>query len=425
MATVEVIMPQMGESIAEGTIIKWHKQVGDPVKKDETLLEISTDKVDSEIPSSVNGVLSKILVGENETVPVQTVIALIDTDGEGTSVPSAEPERGVKLVAPEVEEHATVQTEDRISTSKSSGEKPRDRFYSPLVLNIARQENISMSELESVAGSGSGGRVSKKDILAYIEAKKAGKVGAPQIAGPAPRYEIIESRDGVDIIKMDTMRKAIAEHMVRSVQTSPHVSSVTEADMSRIAAYRDKHKSEFERREGFKLTFTPFMIDAVIGALKQYPLINASLDGDKILVKRYINIGVAVALENGLIVPVIKNADEKNLTGLARAVNDLAVRARSKKLTPDEVRGGTFTITNPGIFGNLWGTPIINQPQLAIMGVGAIKKRPVVIDDMIAIRSMVYISMSYDHRLIDGAMGGMFLQAVVKNLENFDITQSI
>jgi 2-oxoglutarate dehydrogenase E2 component (dihydrolipoamide succinyltransferase) len=221
------------------------------------------------------------------------------------------------------------------------------------------------------------------------------------------------------------MRKAIAEHMVRSVQTSPHVSSVTEADMSRIAAYRDKQKAGFERREGFKLTYTPFMVDAVIKALKQYPLINASIDGDKILVKRYINIGVAVALENGLIVPVIKNADEKNLTGIARAVNDLAVRARSKKLTPDEVRGGTFTITNPGIFGNLWGTPIINQPQLAIMGVGAIKKRPVVIDDMIAIRSMVYISMSYDHRLIDGAMGGMFLQAVVKNLENFDITQSI
>jgi 2-oxoglutarate dehydrogenase E2 component (dihydrolipoamide succinyltransferase) len=427
MATVEVIMPQMGESIAEGTIIKWHKRVGDPVKKDETLLEISTDKVDSEIPSSVNGVLSKILVSENETVPVQTVIALIDTDGEGTSVPSAEPHRREEPVekVTEVEEPATVQAEDRIASSKSSGEKPRDRFYSPLVLNIARQENISMSELESVAGTGSGGRVSKKDILAYIEAKKAGKVAAPQTAGPAQRYEIIESRDGVDIIKMDTMRKAIAEHMVRSVQTSPHVSSVTEADMSRIAAYRDKQKAGFERREGFKLTYTPFMVDAVIKALKQYPLINASIDGDKILVKRYINIGVAVALENGLIVPVIKNADEKNLTGIARAVNDLAVRARSKKLTPDEVRGGTFTITNPGIFGNLWGTPIINQPQLAIMGVGAIKKRPVVIDDMIAIRSMVYISMSYDHRLIDGAMGGMFLQAVVKNLENFDITQSI
>jgi 2-oxoglutarate dehydrogenase E2 component (dihydrolipoamide succinyltransferase) len=427
MATIEVIMPQMGESIAEGTIIKWYKKIGDTVQKDETLLEISTDKVDSEIPSPASGVLAEILADENETVPVQTVIAHIKTDGEGMTTVSSEPHTEIIKEKEETDEIQQIPepTRELESQSTSVDKKSRDRFYSPLVLNIARQENISMTELENIPGTGSGGRVSKKDILSYIEDKKAGKTTASPSKRPAPQRGIIESRDGIDIIKMDTMRKTIADHMIRSVQTSPHVSSVTEADMSPIVAFRDKHKNEFERREGFKLTFTPFIVDAVIKALKQYPMVNASLDEDKILLKRFINIGVAVALENGLIVPVIRNADEKNLTGLARAVNDLAVRARNKKLTPDEVQGGTFTITNPGIFGNLWGTPIINQPQLAIMGVGAIKKRPVIIDDMIAIRSMVYISMSYDHRLIDGAMGGMFLQAVVNNLETFDVTQSI
>jgi len=282
-----------------------------------------------------------------------------------------------------------------------------------------------MAELENVTGTGAGGRVTKKDILKYIEDKKAGTVDELPAAAEPEGLQIEASRDGVEVMRMDTMRKKIAEHMVQSVKTSPHVSSVTEADMSRIFAFREKHKAGFEKREGFKLTFTPFMVDAVIKALKKYPLVNASLDGDKILVKKYINIGVAVALESGLIVPVIKHADEKNLTGIARAVNDLAVRARNKKLTPDEVQGGTFTITNPGVFGNLWGTPIINQPQLAILGVGAIKKRPVVVDDMIAIKPMVYISMSYDHRLIDGSLGGMFLQTVVQNLENFDVKQSV
>jgi len=423
MATIEVIMPQMGESIAEGTIVKWHKKVGDPVKKDETLLEISTDKVDSEIPSPSGGVLKKILVNENETVEVHTVIAHIESEGDGEAVREPEKSAPAESVEPQPLEEKTEPAPVMEKTSPEQ-EKPKDRFFSPLVLNIARKESVSMGELENVPGTGAGGRVTKKDILKYIEDKKSGKVEErPFEASAAPRVEV--SRDGLQVVQMDAMRKKIAEHMVQSVKTSPHVSSVTEADMSRIYAFREKHKNAFEKREGFKLTYTPFMVDAVVKALKKYPLMNASIDGDKILMKKFINIGVAVALENGLIVPVIKNADEKNLTGLARAVQDLAVRARNKKLVPDEVQGGTFTITNPGIFGNLWGTPIISQPQLAILGVGVIKKRPVVIDDMIAIKPMVYISMSYDHRLIDGALGGMFLQTVVQNLENFDDKQSI
>jgi len=426
MATVEVVMPQMGESIAEGTIIKWHKKIGDQVQKDETLLEISTDKVDSEIPSPTAGTLKKILVEENETVEVQTVIAHIESEGNGEVQQEVKSEKQSEETEPApAEEPAEAKTETVSAPAAHKEEKPKDRFYSPLVLNIARKESVSMSELENVPGTGAAGRVTKKDILKYIEDKKSGKVDERPAAQPstAPRAGV--SHDGVDVVPMDTMRKKIAEHMVQSVKTSPHVSSVTEADISRIYSFREKHKSAFEKREGFKLTYTPFMIDAVIKALKKYPMINASIDGDNILLKKYINIGVAVALENGLIVPVIKNADEKNLTGIARAVNDLAVRARNKKLNPEDVQGGTFTITNPGIFGNLWGTPIINQPQLAILGVGAIKKRPVVVDDMIAIKPMVYISMSYDHRLIDGALGGMFLQNVVENLENFDVKQSI
>lgn len=429
MATVEVVMPQMGESIAEGTIVKWYKKVGDPIQKDETLLEISTDKVDSEIPSPSSGTLKKILVEENETVEVHTVIAHIETEGNGEVTPKPEreekPPEEEKQVASEAGEEKESESVSAPAAISSREEKPKDRFYSPLVLNIARKENVSMAELENLSGTGAGGRVTKKDILTYIENKKAGKIQErPAAATPAaPKIEV--SRDGVETVKMDTMRKKIAEHMVQSVKTSPHVSSVTEADMSRIYAFREKHKGAFEKREGFKLTFTPFVIDAVIKALKKYPYVNASIDGDSILIRKYINIGVAVALDNGLIVPVIKNADEKNLTGIARAVNDLAIRARNKKLNPDEVQGGTFTITNPGIFGNLWGTPIINQPQVAILGVGAIKKRPVVVNDMIAIKPMVYISMSYDHRLIDGAIGGMFLQTVVENLENFDSNQNI
>jgi 2-oxoglutarate dehydrogenase complex dihydrolipoamide succinyltransferase (E2) component len=436
MATIEVIMPQMGESITEGTVVKWYKREGEPIDKDETLLEISTDKVDSEIPSPARGILKKILVGENETVDVQTVVAQIETDANGeamTETQAGEDSTETKESVGDDKEDGANGSDASAGSSESGvvpdrsakGEIPKDRFYSPLVLNIARREDVGMAELERLPGSGAGGRLSKKDILEYIEARKAGRT-APDVAAPAgePKRPRV-SPHGIEEIPMDTMRRKIAEHMVQSVKTSPHVSSVSEADMSRVTAFRDRHKASFEKREGFKLTYTPFIVDAVVKALKKFPLVNASIEGDKILVKKNINVGVAVALENGLIVPVIRNAGEKNLAGLARAVNDLAVRARTKKLTVDDVQGGTFTVTNPGIFGNLWGTPIINQPQLAILGVGTIKKRPIVIDDMIAIRPMVYISMSYDHRLIDGAMGGMFLQEVVNVLENFDTEQSI
>jgi 2-oxoglutarate dehydrogenase E2 component (dihydrolipoamide succinyltransferase) len=290
-----------------------------------------------------------------------------------------------------------------------------------------------MSELETIPGTGANNRVSKNDILAYVEAKKSGKIVSTQkVSAPAPAYSaprpappITYPAGGVEIIKMDTMRKAIAEHMIRSKHTSAHVGSVSEADLTAIVKFREKHKAEFEKREGFNLTYTPFFLDAVVKAIKDYPMMNASVDGDNIIIRKDINLGIAVALENGLIVPVIKNAEQKNLAGIARALNDLATRARNKKLIPNEVTGGTFTVTNPGGFGNLYGFPIINQPQVAILGVGAIKKRPVVIDDAIAIRSMVYISMSYDHRIIDGALGGMFIQRVVSYLENFDVNQAV
>ncbi|MDD8019235.1 MAG: dihydrolipoamide acetyltransferase family protein [Bacteroidota bacterium] len=425
MALVDVVMPQMGESIAEGTISKWHKKIGDKIAKDETLLEISTDKVDSEIPSPSAGVLAEILFPETTTVAVHTIIARINSDVNATIAPS------VPSVAPA---SAPIHSLEPIAIpsptpAPSLTQEPigSDRFYSPLVLNIARTEGISLSELETLSGTGEGGRVSKKDILSYVESKKSGRasVAAPAFKAPlsAPTHSFTSGK--VEVIKMDTMRKAIAEHMVRSKHTSAHVGSLSEADLSKIVAFREKNKSAFEKREGFKLTYTPFFLEAVVKAIKDYPMLNSSVEGDSIIIRKEINIGVAVALDNGLIVPVIKNAESKNLAGIARVLNDLATRARSKKLMPDEVTGGTFTVTNPGGFGNLYGFPIINQPQVAILGIGAIKKRPVVIDDAIAIRSMVYISMSYDHRIIDGALGGMFMQKVVFYLENFDVNQAI
>jgi 2-oxoglutarate dehydrogenase E2 component (dihydrolipoamide succinyltransferase) len=420
---VDVIMPQMGESIAEGTITKWHKKVGEKIGKDETLLEISTDKVDSEIPSPANGVLAEILFPEQTTVGVHTVIGriMVGSDSVVHRTASVPAEHPITVAKTEPQPRSLVR-EQPVS----------DRFYSPLVMNIARTEQIGMTELERIIGTGSGGRVSKKDILSYIEQKKGG-TQAPQVPAAsvsatgmrkqAPPMTYPAGR--VEIVKMDTMRKAIAEHMIRSKHTSAHVGSVSEADLTGIVRFREKNKSAFEKREGFNLTYTPFFLEAVVKALKDYPLLNSSVDGESIIVRKDINLGVAVALENGLIVPVIKNAEQKSLAGLARSLNDLATRARNKKLMPDEVTGGTFTVTNPGGFGNLYGFPIINQPQVAIFGVGAIKKRPVVIDDAIAIRSMVYISMSYDHRIIDGALGGMFMQKVVFYLENFDSHQSL
>ena len=415
MAIVDVIMPQMGESIAEGTITKWYKKVGDKIAKDETLLEISTDKVDSEIPSPSAGLVAELLFPEQQTVDVHTVIARIQTDVHAPLIPEPEHiQAKTQNLMPEAVSTIDSSLEPAIITKGISADT--NRFFSPLVMSIARAEGVSMSELEKIPGSGANNRVSKKDVLDYVERRKSGGTTVhvkPSSAGTPS--------GSVEVIKMDTMRKAIAEHMVRSIHTSAHVGSVTEADVTKLVAFREKHKGDFEKREGFKLTFTPFFVDAVVKAIKDFPLINSSVDGDSIILRKDINIGVAVALENGLIVPVVKHAAGKDFAGLARAVNDLSNRARTKKLAPDDVQGGTFTITNPGIFGNLFGFPIINQPQVAILGVGAIKKRPVVIDDAIAIRSMVYISMSYDHRIIDGALGGMFLQRIVQYLENFEL----
>jgi 2-oxoglutarate dehydrogenase E2 component (dihydrolipoamide succinyltransferase) len=443
MARVEVVMPQMGESIAEGTIVKWHKKIGDKVKKDETLLEISTDKVDSEIPSPASGTLAEIVVQEQTTAPVRTIIAFLET--EGTVVAVAEEPKPVPQAAPAPAAPATVApTPPAVQTlaAPASG-----RFYSPLVLSIAREEGVSMQELEMVPGTGEGGRVSKKDILAYVNAKKGGAprvapampAPAPMSATPAPSkaptptpisvagkpVEVPELRAKYpapqhEILQMSNVLQKMAEHMVKSVHISPHVAAIHEVDMTNIVKHRAANASAFEVQQGFKLTFTPYIVQSVVNALKKFPLVNTSIEGDKIIKKNFINLGLAVASDNGLIVPVIKNAEEKNFLGLARAVNDLATRTRNKKLTPDDIQGGTFTISNFGVFGTVIGTPIINQPQVAILGTGAIKKRVAVVDDMIAIRSMAFFTLSFDHRIVDGALGGMFLEEIVKGLENFD-----
>jgi len=448
MAKVEVVMPQLGESLTEGTIIKWHKKPGDKVRKDETLLEISTDKVDSEIPSPASGVVTKLLFDEQKTVAVRTVIAEIETDASAAVV-EATPARGAETPKPAVS--PVVPPKSAPPSSSPAVAPAGGRFYSPLVLNIAREEGISMAELEKIPGTGEGGRVSKKDILVYAQSRKPAPmaVAAPAVATPAsplpaftaPRIEKtlkhVDSGDlakkypppQYEILQMSNILQKMSEHMVRSVQTSPHVYAVHECDMTRVDAARRKNAEAFEKREGFKLTFMPFICDAIVKAVKQFPLINSSVEGDKIILKKFINLGMAVASENGLIVPVIKNADEKNFVGLARAVNDLATRARSKRLTPADIEGGTFTITNFGVFGTMIGIPIINQPQVAILGLGAIKKRPVVINPAdggaIAIRSIAHLTVSFDHRVVDGALGGSFLETVVQNLENFDEQQVI
>lgn len=431
---VEVVMPKMGESIMEGTVVRWVKKVGDKVKKDETLLEISTDKVDSDIPSPASGILTKILIEEQQTVPVQTVIAEIEMEAGAvveTQVAPAKPPETKTAVKEEGSRSSITTTPPKVSPSLTPSRKAEEvqteKFYSPLVLNIARAEGISLSELETIPGTGASGRVTKKDILDYVAARKA---GTPRVAAPPQQLKVGEMisaqpTDGHEIIKMDIMRKSIAERMVRSIHTSAHVAAVSEADVSKIVNFVKTQAGPFEKREGFKLTYTPFIVHAAVKALKDYTLVNSSIDGDKVIVKKYINVGIAVSLESGLIVPVIKRADEKNLVGLARAVYDLGTRARTKKLLPEEVQNGTFTITNYGVFGNLIGTPIINQPQLAILGVGAIQKRPVVIEDAIAIRSMIYLTLSFDHRLIDGALGGQFLERIVYYLENFDTNISL
>lgn len=442
MAVVDLVMPKMGESIMEATILKWHKSPGDPVKMDETVLEIATDKVDSEVPSTGEGIIKEILFEVDAVVPVGAVIARIETEASSTvEAPVTAPTPAAAPVAAPSTSTPTATHSTQNSTTATSGTK--NTFYSPLVLKIASEEGISMSELENIPGTGNEGRVTKKDILQYVESKKSGvkpistpatvidtpaaKTSTPATTSTPSTQVATTSYAGanVEIIEMDRMRRLIADHMVKSKHTSPHVTSFTEADVTNLVLWREKVKKEFSKRENEKITFTPLFIEAIVKCIKKYPIINSSIDGNNIVIKKDINIGMATALPSGnLIVPVIKNADQLNLVGLTKRVNGLANDARSNKLRPDDTQGGTFTLTNVGTFGSLMGTPIINQPQVAILAVGAIKKRPVVIEteqgDSIAIRHMMYLSMSYDHRIIDGAIGATFLTAVAKELENFD-----
>lgn len=440
MALVDLIMPKLGESITEATILKWHKKAGDSVKEDETVLEIATDKVDSEVPSTTGGTIAEILFNVNDVVPVGAAIARIET---GAAAAVETPVVNIATEVPYIPEAPAV-------AASSNG----NRFYSPLVLNIANSEGVGMAELESISGTGNEGRVTKKDILQYVEDKKSGKATTlkPQTAVaeqpvntevhvkeevPKPVYQTPSTidkpaasyGDNVEIIEMDRMRKIIAKHMVDSKHISPHVTSFVEADVTNMVLWREKVKKEFEKRENTKITFTPLFIDCLTRVIKRFPMVNSSLDGDKIIIKKDINIGMATALPSGnLIVPVIRNADYLNLVGLSKQVNTLADNARNNKLKPDDTAGGTFTLTNVGTFGSLMGTPIINQPQVAVMAVGAIKKRPVVIEteqgDTIGIRHMMYLSLSYDHRIVDGSLGASFLTAVAKEFEAWDRERS-
>ena len=433
MAIVDLIMPKLGESIMEATILKWVKNVGDPVKMDETVLEIATDKVDSEVPSTAEGVIEAILFDINDVVPVDTVIAKIragDVDEKVSDERVAEAEDTVTEPAAD-ESKADAPVEETEKPRVSAGDSMAN-FYSPLVLSIAAREGISFNELKGIEGSGNEGRVTKKDILNYVANRvKDGPVqqvpSTAVVKQEAPHITNAPTGDyggNVEIIEMDRMRRLIADHMVQSKKTSAHVTSFSEADVTNMVLWREKAKAGFEKNEGIKITFTPLIIEAIVKCIKKFPLINSMVDGDKIVIKKDINIGMATALPGGnLIVPVIKNAGELNLIGLTKQVNSLAEAARNGNLKADDTQGGTFTFTNVGTFGSLMGTPIINQPQVAVMAAGAIKKRPVVIEsgqgDSIAIRHMMYLSMSYDHRIIDGSIGASFVTAVANELENF------
>jgi 2-oxoglutarate dehydrogenase E2 component (dihydrolipoamide succinyltransferase) len=434
MAKTELIMPKMGEGVIEATILKWVKNIGDSVSYDDTIVEIATDKVDSEIPSPVDGKIIEILYQENDVVAVGKVIAIIETEGEARQ-DKAEDSPEEKEEVPQnldIEEKPVVAEAAAPvvavpATQNDSKNRGKGKFYSPLVRNMAKAENISESELDSIQGSGHGGRVIKRDVEAYLEKRKTignqGFVAQPAVSTP------VVSGD-VEIIQMDRMRKLIADYMVQSKRIAPHVTSMVEADLTNVFRWRKSNKEAFFEKYKQKLTFTPIFIQAIVRAIKDFPMINVSVDGDKIIVKKNINIGMATALPSGnLIVPVIKNADLLSLAGLATAVNDLAYRARNSQLKPDEIQGSTYTLTNLGSFGNVIGTPIINQPEVAIMATGAIRKKPAVLEtedgDVIAIRQMMYLSHAYDHRVVDGFLGGSFVRRVADYLENFDHKQSI
>lgn len=427
MANAELIMPKMGESIMEATILKWLKKPGDKIAQDESVLEVATDKVDTEVPSSHAGILKEILAKEGEVVKVGKVIAIISSDIEAASYIEKAPSPEIK--SEKMQNVAVVSgSTNGNGGHKASGSFERvSRFYSPLVKNIAKQENIAVAELETMTGTGAEGRVTKKDILAYVQHRKLGQ-SISSVRSTAPLVAASISA-GDEIIQMDRMRKMIAERMVDSKRVSPHVTSFVEADVSNIVFWRDKVKHEFLKREGEGITFTPIFIEAVIQAIKDFPMINIQVDGDRIIKKKEINVGVAVALPSGnLIVPVIRNANQYSLTGLVKVVNDLAKRARENKLKPDELSGGTFTVSNVGSFGNVMGTPIIMQPQVAILALGAVQKKPSVVEtpygDAIAIRHKMFLSHSYDHRVVDGSLGGSFVRRVADYMEKFDIGKS-
>jgi len=431
MAKFEIIMPKLGESIIEATITRWVKNVGDQVEEDDSLVEIATDKVDSEIPSPVEGVLAEILFNEGDVVPVGTVIAIVNMDGEAGD--DTETEKAPETAAP-MEEAKVVESKEAkpVADVQETDDQSftSDRFYSPLVKSMAKEENITPAELEKIPGSGHDNRVTKADVLAYLAKRNSAPAAAtPASAKAQPAQKMVappvQSGAGDQVVEMDRMRKLIADHMVMSKQVSPHVTSFIDADVTHIVNWRNKVKDSFAKREGEKITFTPIFFHAAAQALREFPQINVSLDGYNIIYRKNINIGMATALPSGnLIVPVIKNIDQKNMLGVVKAVNDLATRARNNKLQPDEIQGGTFTITNFGSFDSLTGTPIINQPQVAILGLGAIRKQPRVIEtpegDMIGIRHIMILSLAYDHRIVDGALGGMFLKKMKELLENFD-----
>lgn len=410
----------------EGTILNWLKKVGDRIEQDESVLEVATDKVDTEVPSTHAGVIKEILAKEGEVVPIGKAILVIDTEGDGAAVV-------VPASVPSIP--ATAPAQQAVSVPVKSVELPSvaasDRFYSPLVRNIAKEEGISLTELDALNGSGKDSRVTKADLLQYIENRKAAPASAPRTSEPAPAIVGTKSFSGdVDIIEMDRMRKMIAQRMVDSKRISPHVTSFVEADVTNLAIWRNKMKGEFQKKYGQTLTFTPLFLEAVVKAIRDYPMINASVDGDRIIVKRDINLGMAVALPNGnLIVPNIKKADTLNLLGLTEKVNELANRARENKLTPDDLADGTYTVSNVGSFGNVMGTPIIMQPQIGILALGAVRKKPAVIEtpqgDTIGVRQMMFLSHSYDHRVVDGSLGGMFVRRVADYLENFDIDRKL
>jgi 2-oxoglutarate dehydrogenase E2 component (dihydrolipoamide succinyltransferase) len=450
MSKIDILLPKMGESVAEATIIKWLKNEGDRVEADEPIVEIATDKVDSEVPAPEAGILLKRTVNEGDVVKVGQLIAQIGEASAVAAAPSAAPAPAKAASAPASNGNGSAHESREIAATGASVERigPSGKFYSPLVRNIAQQEGIALAELEGIEGSGQGGRVTKKDLLDYLPSRGKtpaqapatngnGRAAAPPAPAPIPtqvpapaaaQAPVVKPAPGDEIIEMDRMRRLIADHMVMSKRTSPHVTSFVEADVTNLVLWREKVKKDFEKREGEKLTFTPIFIMAIVQAIKEMPMINIQVDGYNIIRKKDINIGMAAALPSGnLIVPVIKNADQLNLVGIAKKVNDLADRARQGKLQPDEISGGTYTITNVGTFGNVLGTPVINQPQVAIMATGAIRKKPAVIEtpqgDMIGIRHQMFLSHSYDHRVVDGALGGRFVRRVADILEGWRIDQ--